>query len=73
MHISLTHFTIASLRQYVGRATSSVRLAMKEPARMKAMQQEVFAYNSTPWVNGEPEEKVPIEKLAVPTGLDGGV
>eukprot|EP00544_Gedaniella_sp_CCMP2646_P006694 CAMPEP_0202493942 /NCGR_PEP_ID=MMETSP1361-20130828/10075_1 /ASSEMBLY_ACC=CAM_ASM_000849 /TAXON_ID=210615 /ORGANISM="Staurosira complex sp., Strain CCMP2646" /LENGTH=73 /DNA_ID=CAMNT_0049124305 /DNA_START=68 /DNA_END=289 /DNA_ORIENTATION=+ len=56
-----------SYLQYVNRATTCARLAMKEPARMKAMQQEVFSFTSTPWSNGTPGEKIPIEKLAVPT------
>ena len=66
-------YCIPLLLQYVNRATSSVRLAMKEPGRMKAMQQEVFAYNAEVWEGGEPQEKVAHEQLAVPTGLDGGV
>lgn len=40
---------------------------------MKAMQQEVFAYNSEVWVGGEPQEKVANEQVATPAELDGGV
>lgn len=59
--------------QYVNRATSSLRSAMKEPARMKALQQEVFAYNSTQYVNGESEGKVPVENMAHPAAPDHGI
>ena len=46
---------------------------MKEPARMKAMQQEVFSYNSSVWENGVEGGKKPVEKIAHPAAPDGGV
>lgn len=40
---------------------------------MQALQQEVFAYNSTAYDHGVPEEKVPIENMAHPAAPDHGI
>jgi hypothetical protein len=49
--------------QYVNRASSAVRGALKEPARTKAMAQEHFQYNASTWENGTQGVKTAIQSL----------
>eukprot|EP00550_Attheya_septentrionalis_P009808 CAMPEP_0198283674 /NCGR_PEP_ID=MMETSP1449-20131203/3248_1 /TAXON_ID=420275 /ORGANISM="Attheya septentrionalis, Strain CCMP2084" /LENGTH=72 /DNA_ID=CAMNT_0043980397 /DNA_START=69 /DNA_END=287 /DNA_ORIENTATION=+ len=51
--------------QYVTKATSTVRMALKEPAKSKAMQQEIFEYNAASWVAGKQGAKTAVTKLAM--------
>eukprot|EP00978_Attheya_sp_CCMP212_P008073 scaffold18803_cov53-Attheya_sp.AAC.3 len=52
-------------RRYVTKATSTVRMALKEPAKSKAMQQEIFEYNAASWVAGKQGTKTAVTKLAL--------
>ncbi|KAL3780450.1 hypothetical protein ACHAW5_004576 [Stephanodiscus triporus] len=38
--------------QYVTKASSTVRAALKEPAKSKAMIQETYLFNKSTWTNG---------------------
>ena len=49
--------------QYVTRASSTLRAALKEPARSKAMAQEKFGYNASKWSDGMIGEKAKIDAL----------
>ncbi|KAL7530770.1 hypothetical protein ACHAWF_003510, partial [Thalassiosira exigua] len=49
--------------QYVTKASSTVRAALKEPAKSKAMAQEAFAYNRSHWTGGTQGEKTMVEAL----------
>eukprot|EP00562_Extubocellulus_spinifer_P009038 CAMPEP_0178495362 /NCGR_PEP_ID=MMETSP0696-20121128/13503_1 /TAXON_ID=265572 /ORGANISM="Extubocellulus spinifer, Strain CCMP396" /LENGTH=70 /DNA_ID=CAMNT_0020123493 /DNA_START=26 /DNA_END=238 /DNA_ORIENTATION=+ len=49
--------------QFVTRASSTVRAALKEPAKSKAMAQETFSYNSSKWVDGVQGDKVAVDTL----------
>lgn len=51
-HISL------SFTQYVSKATNTVRCALKEPAKSKALQNEVFAFKESVWTAGVQGEKI---------------
>ena len=50
-------------QQFVTRASSTVRAALKEPAKSKAMAQESFTYNSSKWAAGEQGDKVAVSAL----------
>eukprot|EP00579_Thalassiosira_antarctica_P004435 CAMPEP_0201881422 /NCGR_PEP_ID=MMETSP0902-20130614/11735_1 /ASSEMBLY_ACC=CAM_ASM_000551 /TAXON_ID=420261 /ORGANISM="Thalassiosira antarctica, Strain CCMP982" /LENGTH=67 /DNA_ID=CAMNT_0048409635 /DNA_START=38 /DNA_END=241 /DNA_ORIENTATION=+ len=43
--------------QYVSKASSTLRMALKEPAKSKAMAQEQFFFNKSQWTNGVMGEK----------------
>jgi len=58
--LSLTLFVSS---QFVTRASSTVRAALKEPAKSKAMAQETFSYNSSKWVDGVQGDKVAVDTL----------
>lgn len=45
------------------RASSTLRAALKEPARSKAMAQEKFGYNASKWSDGMIGEKAKIDAL----------
>ncbi|KAL7443878.1 hypothetical protein ACHAXH_007732 [Discostella pseudostelligera] len=49
--------------QYVTKASSTVRAALKEPAKSKAMAQEGFVFNRSHWTNGKQGEKSLIDGL----------
>eukprot|EP00569_Conticribra_weissflogii_P000688 CAMPEP_0171356832 /NCGR_PEP_ID=MMETSP0878-20121228/45929_1 /TAXON_ID=67004 /ORGANISM="Thalassiosira weissflogii, Strain CCMP1336" /LENGTH=70 /DNA_ID=CAMNT_0011862859 /DNA_START=737 /DNA_END=949 /DNA_ORIENTATION=+ len=49
--------------QYVTKASSTVRAALKEPAKSKAMAQEVFSYNRSQWVDGQQGAKTMVDGL----------
>ncbi|KAL7525576.1 hypothetical protein ACHAXR_002560 [Thalassiosira sp. AJA248-18] len=49
--------------QYVTKAASTVRAALKEPAKSKALSQEAFSYNRSHWANGEQGKKSLINGL----------
>jgi Mitochondrial ATP synthase epsilon chain len=57
-------FCLFSFSQYVTRASSAVRGALKEPAKLKVKTQEAFSYNVSTWSNGVQSSKTPINKLA---------
>ncbi|MCP4746881.1 MAG: hypothetical protein GY874_12200, partial [Desulfobacteraceae bacterium] len=48
-----TSFLHHHQKQYVTKASSTVRAALKEPAKSKALAQETFSYNKSVWSNGE--------------------
>ncbi|KAL7465881.1 hypothetical protein ACHAXS_006181 [Conticribra weissflogii] len=48
---------------YVTKASSTVRAALKEPAKSKAMAQEAFAYNRSHWVDGQQGVKSMVDGL----------
>ena len=58
-----TFSTLPPTRQFVTRASSTVRAALKEPAKSKAMAQESFTYNSSKWAAGEQGDKVAVSAL----------
>jgi hypothetical protein len=49
--------------QYVTKASSTVRAALKEPAKSKALAQEGFVFNRSHWTNGKQGEKSLIDGL----------
>eukprot|EP00580_Thalassiosira_gravida_P003757 CAMPEP_0201621782 /NCGR_PEP_ID=MMETSP0492-20130828/47064_1 /ASSEMBLY_ACC=CAM_ASM_000837 /TAXON_ID=420259 /ORGANISM="Thalassiosira gravida, Strain GMp14c1" /LENGTH=71 /DNA_ID=CAMNT_0048091343 /DNA_START=564 /DNA_END=779 /DNA_ORIENTATION=+ len=49
--------------QYVTKASSAVRAALKEPAKSKAMTQEAFSYNRASWTGGVQGAKTPVNNL----------
>jgi Mitochondrial ATP synthase epsilon chain len=49
--------------QYVNKAASTVRGALKEPAKRQAMAQEVFSYKVSPWEGGSQGPKTLINEL----------
>eukprot|EP00585_Thalassiosira_rotula_P005993 CAMPEP_0196134832 /NCGR_PEP_ID=MMETSP0910-20130528/3648_1 /TAXON_ID=49265 /ORGANISM="Thalassiosira rotula, Strain GSO102" /LENGTH=70 /DNA_ID=CAMNT_0041394863 /DNA_START=52 /DNA_END=264 /DNA_ORIENTATION=+ len=49
--------------QYVTKASSTVRAALKEPAKSKAMTQEAFSYNRSTWTGGEQGAKTLVNNL----------
>jgi Mitochondrial ATP synthase epsilon chain len=49
--------------QYVNKAASTVRGALKEPAKRQAMAQEVFSYKVSPWEGGSQGPKTLISEL----------
>jgi F-type H+-transporting ATPase subunit epsilon len=53
-----------SYLQYVNKAATSMRGALKEPAQRKAMEQEAFAYKVSTWQDGKQSPKVPVDVLA---------
>lgn len=50
--------------QYVNRASSAMRKALKEPAKTKAMANETFSYNSAIWEAGEMGSKSRVASVA---------
>ena len=50
-------------QQYVTKAASTVRAALKEPAKTKAMAQEQFGYNSSMWSAGTQGSKTYVNSL----------
>eukprot|EP00592_Proboscia_alata_P002088 CAMPEP_0194376114 /NCGR_PEP_ID=MMETSP0174-20130528/24607_1 /TAXON_ID=216777 /ORGANISM="Proboscia alata, Strain PI-D3" /LENGTH=64 /DNA_ID=CAMNT_0039156675 /DNA_START=71 /DNA_END=265 /DNA_ORIENTATION=- len=56
-----TYWRLAGMTyvQYVSRASSTVRAALKEPAKSKAAKNEVFSFNSSIWEAGKIGPKVP--------------
>ena len=64
--LSTAHFsTTMSLipMQYVTKASSAVRAALKEPAKTKAMAQETFSYNRATWSEGTMGAKTLVDGL----------
>jgi Mitochondrial ATP synthase epsilon chain len=51
------------LEQYVSRASTAVRGALKEPAKHKAAAQETFFYKAAAWKGGIQGEKTAIVSL----------
>lgn len=49
--------------QYVSKASSTLRAALREPARSKAAAQESFAYNRATYAKGVPSQKVKVDQL----------
>eukprot|EP00581_Thalassiosira_minuscula_P006677 CAMPEP_0183702744 /NCGR_PEP_ID=MMETSP0737-20130205/756_1 /TAXON_ID=385413 /ORGANISM="Thalassiosira miniscula, Strain CCMP1093" /LENGTH=70 /DNA_ID=CAMNT_0025929411 /DNA_START=89 /DNA_END=301 /DNA_ORIENTATION=- len=49
--------------QYVTKASSTVRAALKEPAKSKAMAQEAFSYNRSHWTDGVQGSKTAVDAL----------
>ena len=49
--------------QYVNKAASSIRGALKEPAKRQAMANETFSYNAAAWEGGKIGTKVNVTKL----------
>ncbi|KAL3790387.1 hypothetical protein ACHAWO_011602 [Cyclotella atomus] len=49
--------------QYVTKASSTVRAALKEPAKSKAMAQEAFSYNKAVWSQGTMGTKTMVDSL----------
>jgi hypothetical protein len=47
----------------VTRAASTVRAGLKEPAKTKAMSNEVFSYNVAKWDGGKSMGKKAVDKL----------
>ena len=56
------HFSVSSL-QYVNKAATCMRGALKEPAKTKAMAQEAFQYNAASWEGGVMGAKSPVTSL----------
>jgi hypothetical protein len=52
------------IAQYVTRAATALRQGLKEPAKSKALQQEVFAYNANAWTAGKTGTKKAVKNLA---------
>jgi len=50
--------------QYVTKASSTVRAALREPAKTKALSQETFAYNRSVWSAGVQGEKSFVDGLS---------
>lgn len=68
-HLTLFPFSHPSLlvhqsEQYVTRAATALRQGLKEPAKSKALQQEVFAYNANAWTAGKTGTKKAVKNLA---------
>ena len=55
--------TVVVGKQYVTKASSCVRAALKEPAKTKSLGQEAFAYNKSMWAAGVQGEKAAIDSL----------
>ncbi|KAL3782916.1 hypothetical protein HJC23_004895 [Cyclotella cryptica] len=49
--------------QYVTKASSTLRMALKEPAKSKAVAQETFAYNRAHWTDGNMGTKTLVDGL----------
>jgi len=39
--------------QFLSKSTSTIRMALKEPAKRKAMDQELFSFNTANWADGK--------------------
>jgi hypothetical protein len=61
---SCCKLTLLLSLQYVNKAATSMRGALKEPAQRKAMEQEAFAYKVSTWQDGKQSPKVPVDVLA---------
>lgn len=53
-----------SYTQYVMKSTSTVRAALKGPAKTKAMELEAFSYNAAAWSSGQSQGKNAVDSLA---------
>ena len=53
---------VVSISQYVTKASSTVRAALKEPAKSKAMTQETYFFNKSTWTNGVQGPKTSMAK-----------
>ena len=51
------------LIQYVSKASSTLRAALREPARSKAAAQETFGYNRSQWADGKQGAKTLVDSL----------
>lgn len=49
--------------QYVNKAASSIRGALKEPAKSRLMAQDKFSYKASTWTAGEQGAKTEITSL----------
>jgi hypothetical protein len=49
--------------QYVNKAASTMRSALKEPAKRQAMTQEVFSYKKSSWEGGNQGPKTLVQSL----------
>ena len=49
--------------QYINKASSAIRGALKEPAKRKAVSQETFSYNTSVWEAGTPSPKVAVDSV----------
>ena len=50
------------ISQYVTKAASTVRAALKEPAKSKATAQESFSFNKSTWTDGKQGAKTAMVK-----------
>eukprot|EP00584_Thalassiosira_punctigera_P016487 CAMPEP_0172549882 /NCGR_PEP_ID=MMETSP1067-20121228/22576_1 /TAXON_ID=265564 ORGANISM="Thalassiosira punctigera, Strain Tpunct2005C2" /NCGR_SAMPLE_ID=MMETSP1067 /ASSEMBLY_ACC=CAM_ASM_000444 /LENGTH=67 /DNA_ID=CAMNT_0013337323 /DNA_START=84 /DNA_END=287 /DNA_ORIENTATION=+ len=50
--------------QYVNKASSTLRMALREPAKSKAVAQETFAYNRSQWTEGAQGPKTMVGKFS---------
>lgn len=51
--------------QYVSKSASTIRAALKEPAKRKAAAQETFTYKTATWENGVQGPKTVVSKVAI--------
>ncbi|CAB9526239.1 Mitochondrial ATP synthase epsilon chain [Seminavis robusta] len=60
-----TYWRLAGMSylQYVNKAASTMRGALKEPAKTKAMAQEAFQYNTSVWSGGVQGAKTPVTSM----------
>ena len=61
---SLTSLFVFHVAQYVNKAASTIRGALKEPAKRQAMANESLSYNSSAWTAGEQGAKSPVTTVA---------
>ncbi|KAI2495477.1 hypothetical protein MHU86_6676 [Fragilaria crotonensis] len=54
-----------SYLQYVSKSASTIRAALKEPAKRKAAAQETFTYKTATWENGVQGPKTVVSKVAI--------
>ena len=62
-YVSLTFCPLVFQLQYVSKASSTLRAALKEPAKSKAMAQETFSYNKAIWSEGTMGTKTLVDGL----------
>jgi hypothetical protein len=53
-------------KQYVGKAASTIRAGLKEPTKLKASAQEIYAFKLAKWENGVQGPKVELGRAAAP-------
>jgi hypothetical protein len=58
----LRHALLLYYAQYVTKAASTVRAALKEPAKSKAIAQESFSFNKSTWTDGKQGAKTAMVK-----------